>query len=247
VATDYAEFLLLPALLKALSNEAPKIDVWISPFGEDATAALQRGEVDLVIGIPPPTAISTTLHAQSLIEDRFVCLVRARHPLSRSRLTVARFAAANHILISPRGRAGGPVDDALATRNARRHVGIAVPHFLAAPHIVAETDLVLTVAARIAASFTTVLPLRSLELPFEVRRFASPCCGTTAFTPMSRTSGCGRIAALAASPESTRVWSAADRPTPIILVYRRAGLSATRVVAGRPLVRRRTYPEAGGN
>jgi DNA-binding transcriptional LysR family regulator len=166
-ATDYAEFLLLPALFKTLSNKAPNIDAWISPLGEDATAALQRGEIDLVIGIPPPSTVPENLHSQSVIEDRFVCLVRDRHPLSRSRITLARFASASHLLIAPRGRPGGPIDDALAARNVKRTVAVAVPHFLAAPHIVAETDLVLTVASRIAASFTTVLPLRTLELPFE--------------------------------------------------------------------------------
>ncbi len=167
VATDYAEFVLLPALIRALSKEAPQIEVWITPFGEDPTVLLQRGEIDLVIGIPPPAAVRATLHAQSLIEDRFVCLVRDRHPLSRTRITLARFASASHILIAPRGRPGGPIDDALAARNAKRKIAIAVPRFLAAPHIVAETSLVLTVAARIAASFTTVLPVRTLELPFE--------------------------------------------------------------------------------
>jgi DNA-binding transcriptional LysR family regulator len=167
VATDYAEFLLLPRLVKALAKEAPKIDVWIHPFDHDATVLVQRGDIDLVIGVPPSTSVPAMLHMQPLLHDRFVCLVRERHPLTRGRLTLARFAAANHLLIAPRGRPGGPIDDALAARNARRNIAIAVPHFLAAPHIVAETDLVLTVAARIAAASITTRRLRILELPFE--------------------------------------------------------------------------------
>jgi DNA-binding transcriptional LysR family regulator len=167
VATDYVEFLLLPRLFKALAKEAPKIDVWIRPFDDDATALLHRGDIDLVIGVPPYTIVSATLHTQPLLHDRFVCLVRDRHPLTRGRLTTARFAAANHLLIAPRGRPGGPIDEALAKRNVKRNITTAVPHFLAAPRIVAETDLVVTVAARIAAAFTTTKRLRRLELPFE--------------------------------------------------------------------------------
>ena len=103
-----------------------------------------------------------------LLDERLVCVVREGHALARGGLTLARYAAASHVLIAPGGLPGGPVDDALATRGLRRRVAVAVPHFLAAPHIVAETDLVLTVASRIAASFASVLPLRILELPFEL-------------------------------------------------------------------------------
>jgi DNA-binding transcriptional LysR family regulator len=166
--TDYAEFLLLPTFLGTLATHAPRLDVWIRPFADDPLGALQRGELDLAIGIVGPDGGGPNAQMGHLLDDRLVCVVRDGHPLTRGRLTLARFAAANHVLIAPRGQPGGLVDDALAARGFERHVAVAVPHFLAAPHIVAETDLVLTVAARIAASFATVLPVRILELPFDL-------------------------------------------------------------------------------
>jgi DNA-binding transcriptional LysR family regulator len=166
-ATDYVEFLTLPRLLGALAAQAPQVDVWVRPYSDDALSALERGDLDLVLGLSRPEK-SAGLRSLDLLTERLVCVVRAGHPLTRGRLTLARFAAARHVLIAPRGRPGGPIDDALATRGLERHVTVAVPHFLAAPHIVAETDLVLTVAERIAASFAGVLPLRILELPFEL-------------------------------------------------------------------------------
>jgi DNA-binding transcriptional LysR family regulator len=167
-ATDYVEFLLLPRFLGALASEAPGIDVWVRPYSDEALGALQRGDLDLVLGVVGPEASLAGLQTQQLISERLVCVVRDGHPLARGRLTLARFAAAKHVLIAPRGRPGGPIDDALAARGLERHIAVGVPHFLAAPHIVAETDLVLTVAERIAAAFATVLPLRILELPFDL-------------------------------------------------------------------------------
>jgi DNA-binding transcriptional LysR family regulator len=165
-ASDYSEFLLLPPLLGELTTEAPGLDVWVRPFADDSLAALERGDLDLVIGVVGAADRKPAIRSADLLEERLVCVVRERHPLTRGRLTLARFAAASHVLIAPRGRPGGPVDDALAARGLSRRIAVAVPHFLAAPHIVAATDLVLTMAARLAASFATVLPLRILELPF---------------------------------------------------------------------------------
>lgn len=167
-ASDYVEFLLLPRFLGALASEAPRVHVWVRPYADEALATLQRGDLDLVLGVVGPEAQQLQLQSRQLITERLVCVVREGHPLTRGRLTLQRFAAAQHVLIAPRGRPGGPIDDALAERGLQRQVAVAVPHFLAAPHIVAQTDLVLTMAERIAASFATVLPLKLLELPFEL-------------------------------------------------------------------------------
>lgn len=167
-ATDYAELLLLPLLVRALAKEAPGVDLWVHAFSEDALPALRRGELDAVLGVFGADGTGPGIHAAPLLEDRLVCLVRARHPLTRGRLSRARFAAAEHALIAPRGTRGGPVDDALAKRGRERRVSVVVPHFLIAPHLVATTDLVLTVAEKMARAFAELLPLRILELPFPV-------------------------------------------------------------------------------
>ncbi|HMI83287.1 MAG TPA: LysR family transcriptional regulator [Polyangiaceae bacterium] len=165
---DYAEFVILPPFLRALTREAPQIDTWIRPFAEDPFGALERGDVDLAIGLAGPAGGGPNGYIAGLLDDRLVCVVRSGHPLTRGRLTLTRFAGAKHVLIAPTGRPGGFVDDALAARGLKRQIAVAVPHFLAAPHVVAETDLVLTVASRIAASFATVLPLKFMELPFDL-------------------------------------------------------------------------------
>ena len=48
-------------------------------------------------------AIGPEVRTQALFRDRFVGVVRKRHPLSRGKVTPARYAASRHILVSQRG------------------------------------------------------------------------------------------------------------------------------------------------
>ncbi len=73
---------------------------------------------------------------------------------------------------SPRGaRLGGVVDDALRKLGRSRRIAFATPNFLVAPEVVAKTDLVITLAARIAIGFERVLPLAVFEPPLELPGF----------------------------------------------------------------------------
>jgi DNA-binding transcriptional LysR family regulator len=167
-ATDYAELLVVPRLLAAIAKQAPGVDIWMRPMGDDALAALRRGELDLVLGVFSPSVLAGGLQARPLLDDRLVSIVRKGHPLTRGKLTLARFVAADHALIAPRGNPGGPVDDALAARGLRRRIGFTTPHFVVAPHAIAGTDLVLTLAERVATLFADQLPLRVLEPPLRL-------------------------------------------------------------------------------
>src|ERR1700679_1096235 len=71
--------------------------------------------------------------------------------------------------LSPRGKEGSQTDDALAHLGLSRRVAVTVPHFLVAPHIVAQSDLVLTLAARVATMLAAPLGLVILEPPSKLR------------------------------------------------------------------------------
>ena len=170
-AADYAGFVLLPALQASVAEQAPGIDLWVRPIGEDSDLQLGVGDFELAIGIVRPGKRAAGIREQRLFDERFVCVVRAGHPLTKGKLTVKRFAEARHLLIAPRGRPGGVVEDALAKLGLERRVALAVPHFLVAPHVIARTDLVLTVAERIARAHASFLSLRILEPPLELGGF----------------------------------------------------------------------------
>jgi DNA-binding transcriptional LysR family regulator len=169
--SDYVEIILLPGLISRLAEDAPGVDLSVRPVEGGADDELRRGEIDLVLTVLPEGAERSTLRWTRLLDDGFVCMMREGHPLAQGELDVARFVSARHALIAPRGRPGGTVDQALAELGLARRVALSVPHFLVAPHVVARTDLVLTIARRIAEIFAGMLPLAIVESPLALPTF----------------------------------------------------------------------------
>jgi DNA-binding transcriptional LysR family regulator len=167
--SDYAELVLLPSFVARLARDAPGIDLRVRAIGDDFVPLLASGEIDLAIAPVAQAEGRAGVLARRLFAERFVCVMRKGHPLAAQRLTLARFVAASHALISPRGKEGGIVDEALARLGHARRVAVAVPHFLIAPHVVAASDLLLTLAERVATTLAKPLGLAIRPMPSELR------------------------------------------------------------------------------
>jgi DNA-binding transcriptional LysR family regulator len=171
-AVDFGSLVVLPPLLARLRKEAPGVDLMVRQLRNDAIERqLAEDEVDVAIGVlhdeAPPWMIQ-----RRLFDDGFVCVVRADHPTAKGPLTLEEYLALDHALIAPRGKRGGYVDRELTRLGKKRRVVVTVPHFLVAPVLVAESDLVLTLPERVAKSMANMLPLRIIEPPIELRRFS---------------------------------------------------------------------------
>jgi len=169
---DYTELVMLPALTRAIGQAAPGIDLLLRTYEHTVADQLARGDFDVAIGILLPENDRPGVRTRRLFDERFVCMVRKGHPALGKRWTLERFVALDHALIAPSGRPGGAVDDALAERGLSRRVALLIPHFLAAPFVIAQTDLVLTLPERVALTFAETLPLELLPPPLPVPGFA---------------------------------------------------------------------------
>jgi DNA-binding transcriptional LysR family regulator len=168
---DYADLVLLPPLVARLSREAPGVDLHVRTVPDDWAHALQQGEVDLVVAPLPGKGPSGVL-ARKLLDERLVCVMRKGHPDAKKPLGLARYLALRHALVAPQGRAGGLVDDVLAQKGLRRRVALRVPSFLVVPFVVARSDLVVTLAERVAVTFAESLDLAVLPPPLELSGFS---------------------------------------------------------------------------
>ena len=65
----------------------------------------------------------------------------------------------------------GIVDIALSQQNKQRQVQATVPHILAIPAMIAATDLIVTVATRIANRFATDYRLQTFPPPISLDGF----------------------------------------------------------------------------
>lgn len=167
--SDYSELVLLPRVMARLVREAPGVELRVLAVGREPASELATGKLDFVIMPVQAGDDSQGVRGRQLFHDRFVCVVRRDHPLAKKKtLTLSAFSEAAHALVSPWETEGGYVDDALARLGLHRKVAVAVPHFLVAPHIVASSDLLLTIAERVAAVVEGPLGLAVLSPPREL-------------------------------------------------------------------------------
>lgn len=151
--TDYAAFVLLPPLLARLAVEAPRLDVRVRGiFGKDEVVdLLDSGEASLALSVPIDA--SARILTRPLLREGFACIARPGHPAFAKDADIEAFAAASHLLVSPEGDRAGLVDRKLAALGLARRVVLSLPQFLVAPFVVAETDLIATLASRVAQRF----------------------------------------------------------------------------------------------
>lgn len=167
---DLFDVLVLPGLLRRFAQVAPGVDLAVVPMPSTPGAALETGELDLVV---QPHLVDGShdydfaavggLQRRTLFRDRLRCFVREGHPAipRRGGLSMKRYVALGHVLVSPRGEGAGLVDRALAERDATRRVTVRVPQFSTALAILEQSDLVLTAPsalARVAGRAVSLAP-----------------------------------------------------------------------------------------
>ncbi|MFD0437990.1 LysR family transcriptional regulator [Streptomyces chartreusis] len=144
-AADLVGAALAPALLELARQEAPGVSLRMRAEELEAGPALRDGRIDLEIGSIDHADPET--HVEELVTLRMVAAVRPGHPLTRKPLTPARLAAAEHVVVSRRGRFTGPLDTALAEHGLERRVSAVLPSHLAAMTLAAVSDIVCLVPA----------------------------------------------------------------------------------------------------
>ncbi|HEY0157144.1 MAG TPA: LysR family transcriptional regulator [Thermoanaerobaculia bacterium] len=135
-----------PALLARVARDAPGVRLrFVQKLDKDA-APLREAAVDLETGVVEQTT-GPELRAQALFRDCFVGVVRKGHPLSRAKVTLARYAAARHVLVSRLGERG-LIDEALARAGRERTISAIVSGFSAALALARGSDLIASVPER---------------------------------------------------------------------------------------------------
>jgi DNA-binding transcriptional LysR family regulator len=163
---DYGTVLAIVPLMRVLAREAPLVDISVEPLRGDFDEALHSGALDLVLA--PRRKSSVGLVWTKLISERFVSVVRKDHPKLRRPLDLDLFCALSHVVVVPEQRAGNPIDERLAAHGRKRHIALRVASFLAAPLVVAESDLLLTTPESVARRFAAGFGLRVCTPPLEL-------------------------------------------------------------------------------
>jgi len=155
-------------LIARVAEQAPGVRLRFMHKPDKDSASLRDGTVDLETGVVGK-ATGPELRTQGLFRDRFIGVVRRGHPLSEGEITLARYAAGNHISVSRRGLDKGPIDEALELQEMERHIATSVAGFSTALALARVTDLIASVPERHTASLRT--GLHSFALPLSLPAF----------------------------------------------------------------------------
>lgn len=170
---------LVPHLVGVIEAEAPGVALRVVPLAtRDPRASLDEETIDLAIGYFPAVLADLSARAQvgkavafshqRVYSSAYVCVMRADHALASGPLTLGRFCAARHLLVSFSGEPHGFVDEALRARGRARHIVLTVNQFFTAARVVAESDLLTVLPRHFLAVTDDPQGLVARPLPLDV-------------------------------------------------------------------------------
>ena len=156
------------ALIARISRDAPGVRLHFLHKLDKDSGPMREGFVDLETGVVDKS-IGPEVRTQALFRDRYVGVVRAGHPLTKGRITIARFVEAEHVHISRRDNDKKPIDDALVAIGQERKVATTVGGFSAALALARATDLVACVYERHTGNLYA--GMHSFAIPLDLPEF----------------------------------------------------------------------------
>ncbi len=168
LSSDLFEALALPAIMPSLSRDAPGLDLSVERSEPNFLTRLETGTADLAV--LPQALVPPSLRHQKLVDDRFVVLMRQRHPAARGALTLERYLSYPHLLVAPRGMPGSLVDAALERKRKTRRVAVRIQHFTSVPFLLEDSDLLLTCPELVATYAMRAAKLALQPCPLDLGR-----------------------------------------------------------------------------
>lgn len=183
-ANDFTTMVLASPLLKILGLEAPAIDLIIKPVTRiDLAEQIDLGRIDVAIGVfsDPPSRFRTSL----LFEYDDVLIVGGKRKLGR--IDNAALARMPLVVVSFGGEQEGAIGGFISERGLARRsemydraaleralsesdrpprIAVSLPHFLALPALLADSELAAIVPRPLARAFEREHAITACELPY---------------------------------------------------------------------------------
>ncbi|TCJ94933.1 LysR family transcriptional regulator [Nocardia alba] len=151
-------------LLAAVHAQLPAVTVrLLAADAADGAVALRDGRVDIEVGMIGHTDPETVV--ERVFTDRWIGVAAPDHPFAVDRPTVAAYASARHLEVSPTGRMRGPIDDRLALHGRTRRVVATVADLPTALLTLASTELVCPAPELLSRAARAALGLAMFEIP----------------------------------------------------------------------------------
>jgi DNA-binding transcriptional LysR family regulator len=163
---DNHEQAIMPELLSRFRAEAPGIRVAVRQTN-NATAArlIDSQEIDLACGRVDKVC---AWHRREVFSIKSLCLYDNKHPSLAGALTLSRFLATPHIVVSTGEDFHEIIDDALAKLGQSRQIIYSTPHFVSVPAALQRIAAVATLPDRLALQYARAYRLIVAEPPLDL-------------------------------------------------------------------------------
>lgn len=169
-ATDYLQVVMVQALVLKLRDAFPGVRLALHHL-DPARLQAQMANGDIDLALMTPGQAQDNLRSRHLFDEQYVLIGRRGHPAMREGLSLEQFCALEHVIVSLDGGAfTTAVDIGLAALGHARKVVLSASSFLFVPAIVARSDMVALVPARLVSDPT--MALDSVDCPLPVPGFA---------------------------------------------------------------------------
>jgi LysR family transcriptional activator of mexEF-oprN operon len=167
---DFMSALIAAPLLHLFEQDAPNASfVFRFSLGQEALDGLLRDEVDVAVG--RFRLRDSDFAVDHLYEESLCVVARRDHPRVRNDLDLEIFSELGHVIISLGNSIEQLGDRALKQLSIERRVVAAVPRFLIALTVVAQSDAIAVVQRRIATRYADALRLQVLNVPYPTETF----------------------------------------------------------------------------
>lgn len=186
-ANDYVTSILVSRLVRRLANIAPGIKLVVRPSTRlDLAEQIDVGRIDLALGTFAD--LPRRVQCVAIWEQQDVLLMRAGHPLlSGAQVTLEHLASQSWAVVSVGGQEEGAVNGYISERGLARQsdmfdrqsleqalasidqvprYALTLPHALALPDVLGDSDLLSVVPEPLACAFQTKFGLCQRPLPY---------------------------------------------------------------------------------
>lgn len=147
--TDVGEIHFMPTLVDLCRRIAPHVGISsVRASAVNWQQEMETGQIDLAIGAFADLA--QTLYQRRLFSQHYVTMFRRPHRFEKGKLELKDFLAARHLLVTSQESPYDQINARLEKAGIARSVNYRVPHFTAVPYIIAVSDMVATVPAKLA-------------------------------------------------------------------------------------------------
>lgn len=169
-ATDYTAFAVLPPFISRLQRVAPRLGIKVVYSSQKvALEELAAGRIDFSLGYsgeadPLPSGVE----ALDWFTDEYVVIASQNHPRIRGQITLEDYLSARHVVVTPWNASRGEIDYVLDGLALRRTVAVQLPTVLAAPFIIANSELIMTLPRYAAETLQSAAPIAVYPAPFAI-------------------------------------------------------------------------------